>query len=93
MDWLDLLEVQGTLNILFKYHSSKASVLWHSAFFIVQFSHPYMTAGKTIALTRQTFVGTHIHTHIYNGMLLNHKKELNFTICNNMDKPGGYYAK
>ena len=57
MDWLDLLEVQGTLNILFKYHSSKASVLQHSAFFIVQLSHPYMTTGKTIALTRQTFVG------------------------------------
>ena len=71
----------------------KVLILQHSAFFIVQFSHPYMTAGKTIALTRQTFVGTRIHTHIYNGMLLNHKKELNFTICNNMDKPGGYYAK
>ena len=57
MDWLDLLAVQGTLKNLLKYHSSKASVLWHSAFFIVQLSHPYVTTGKTIALTRQTFVG------------------------------------
>ena len=57
MDWLDLLAVQGTLNSLLQYHSSKASILWHSAFFIVQLSHPYMTTGKTIALTRQTFVG------------------------------------
>ena len=56
MDWLDLLAVQGTLNSLLQYHSSKASILWHSAFFIVQHSHPYMTTGKTIALTRQTFV-------------------------------------
>ena len=57
MDWLDLLEVQGTLNSHLQYHSSKASVLWHSAFFVVQLSHPYMTTGKTIALTRWTFVG------------------------------------
>ena len=57
MDWLDLLAVQGTLKSLFQHHSSKASILWHSAFFIVQLSHPYMTTGKTIALTRQTFVG------------------------------------
>ena len=56
MDWLDLLVVQGALNSLLQHHSSKASVLWHSAFFIVQLSHPYMTTGKTIALTRQTFV-------------------------------------
>ena len=56
MDWFDLLAVQGTLKSLLQYHSSKASVLWHSAFFIVQLSHPYMTTGKTIALTRQTFV-------------------------------------
>ena len=52
MDWLDLLAVQGTLRSLLQHHSSKASILWHSAFFIVQFSHPYMTTGKTIALTR-----------------------------------------
>ena len=57
MDWLDLLANQGTLNSLLQYHSSKAPVLQHSAFFIVQLSHPYMTTGKTIALTRWTFVG------------------------------------
>ena len=57
MDWLDLLVVQGTLKSLPQYHSSKASILRRSAFFIVQLSHPYMTTGKTIALTRQTFVG------------------------------------
>src|SRR5574341_2645637 len=57
MDWLDLLAVQGTLKSLLQYHSSKASILWHSAFFIVQLSHPYMTTGKTIALTRWIFVG------------------------------------
>ena len=56
MDWLDLLAVQGTLKSLLQHHSSKASVLWRSAFFIVQLSHPYMTTGKTIALTRWTFV-------------------------------------
>ena len=55
--WLDFLAVQGTLKSLLQYHSSKASILWHSAFFIVQLSHPYMTIGKTIALTRWTFVG------------------------------------
>ena len=57
MDWLDLLAVQGTLKSLLQHHSSKASILWHSALFMVQFSHPYMTTGKTIALTRQTLVG------------------------------------
>ena len=57
MDWLDLLAVQGTLKSLLQQHSSKASILWLSAFFIVQLSHPYMTTGKTIALTRRTFVG------------------------------------
>ena len=56
-DWLDLLAVQGTPNSLLQHHSSKASILWCSAFFTVQFSHPYVTTGKTIALTRQTFVG------------------------------------
>ena len=56
IDWLDLLTVQGTLKSLLQHHSSKASILRHSAFFIVQFSHPYMTTGKTIALTRCTFV-------------------------------------
>ena len=57
MDWLDLLAVQGTLKSLLQHHSLKASILWCSAFFIVQLSHPYMTSGKTIALTRWTFVG------------------------------------
>ena len=57
MDWLDLLAVQGTFKSLLQHHSSKASMLWRSAFFTVQLSHPYMTTGKTIALTRQTLVG------------------------------------
>ena len=57
MDWLDLLAVQGTLRSLLQHHSSKATILWCSAFFIVQLSHPYMTTGKTIALTGRTFVG------------------------------------
>ena len=57
MDWLDLLAVQGTLKSLLQHHSSKASILRRSAFFTVQLSHPYMTTGKTIALSRQTFVG------------------------------------
>ena len=56
MDWLDLLAVQGTLKSLLQHHSSKASILWSSAFFMVQLSHPYMTTGRTIALTRRTFV-------------------------------------
>ena len=58
MDWLDLLAVQGTLKSLLHHHSSKASIFWRSAFFVVQLSHPCMTPGKTIALTRRTFVGT-----------------------------------
>ena len=57
MDWLDLLAVQGALKSLLQHHSSKASILQHSVFFIAQLSHPYMTTGKTTALTRQTFVG------------------------------------
>ena len=57
IDWLDLLAVQGTLKSFLQYHSSKASILWHSAFFMVQLSRPYMTTGKTIALIIQTFVG------------------------------------
>ena len=57
MDWLDFLAVQGALKSLLQHHSSKASILWCSAFFIIQLSHPYMTTGKTIALTRWTFVG------------------------------------
>ena len=57
MDWLDLLAIQGTLKSFLQHHSSKASILWCSAFFTVQLSHPYMTTGKTIALTRRTFFG------------------------------------
>ena len=57
VDWLDLLAIQGILKSLFQHQNSKASILWHSAFFMVQFSHPYMTTGKTIALTRWTFIG------------------------------------
>ena len=63
MDWLDLLAVQGTLNSLLQHHSSKASILQHSAFFIVQLSHPYMTTGKTIAVTRQNFIGKIMYTY------------------------------
>ena len=57
MEWLDLPAVQGTLKSLLQHHTSKASILWHSAFFTVQVSHPYMTTGKTMALIRRTFVG------------------------------------
>ena len=57
VDWLDLLAIQGILKSLFQHQNSKASILWHSAFFMVQFSHSYMTTGKTIALTRWTFIG------------------------------------
>ena len=64
MDWLDLLAVQGTLRSLLEYHSSKASIPQCSAFFIVQLSHPYMTTGKTIALTRQTLVGKVMSLHL-----------------------------
>ena len=60
MDWLDLLAVQGTFKSLLQHHSSKASIFWHSAYFTVQLSHPYMTTGKTIALTRWTFVGEEV---------------------------------
>ena len=62
MDWLDLLAVQGTLKSLLQHHTSKTSILWCSAFFIVQLSHSYMTIGKTVALTRQTFVGRVVST-------------------------------
>ena len=67
MDWLDLLAVQGTLKSLLQHHSSKASILQCSAFFMVQLSHPYMTTGKTIALTRQAFVGKVICCHSYSS--------------------------
>ena len=75
MDWLDLLAVQGTLKSLLQHHSSKASILRCSAFFIVQLSYPYMTTGKTIALTRWTFVGKLI------SLLLNMLSKLIITFC------------
>ena len=68
MDWFDLLAVQGTLQSLLQYHSSKASILRCSGFFMVQLSHPYMTAGKTIVLTRQTFVGK-VMSPLFNMLL------------------------
>ena len=68
MDWLDLLAVQGTLKSLLQHHSSKASILQHSAFFIVQHSYPYTTTGKTIALTRRTFVDK-VMSLIFNMLL------------------------
>ena len=87
MDWLDLLAVQGTLKSLLQHHSSKASILWHSAFFIVQLSHPYMTTGKTIALTRWTFVGK-VMSLLFNMLsklvitLLSRSKHCQFYGCN-----------
>ena len=65
MDWLDLLAIQGILKSLLQHHSSKASILWRSAFFTVKLSHPYITTGKTIALTRQTFVGNVVSAFQY----------------------------
>ena len=64
-DWLDLLAVQGTLKSFLQHHSSKASILWHSAFFIVQLSYPYMTTGKTITLTRWTFASSDVSAFYY----------------------------
>ena len=96
MDWLDLLAVQGTLKSLLQHHSSKASILWHSAFFTVQLSHPYMTTGKTIALTRQIFV-CKVMSLLLNMLsrlvitFLLRSKHLNFmapiTICNDFGAP------
>ena len=63
IDWFDLLAVQGTLKSLLQHHSSKASILWRSAFFMVEFSHPYMTTGKTLALSIRTFVRNHVLCH------------------------------
>ena len=76
MDCLDLLAVQGTLKSLLQYHSSKASVLWCPAFFTVQLSHPYMTTGKTIALTRQTFVGKVMSLQNDTTLMAKSEKEL-----------------
>ena len=96
MDWLDLLAVQGTLKSLLQHHSSKASILQHSAFFTVPFSHPYMTTGKTIALTRWTFVGK-VMSLLFNMLsrlvitFLPRSKCLNFmaavTICSDFGAP------
>ena len=96
MDWLDLLAVQGTLKSLLQHHSSKASILQGSAFFIVQLSHPYMTTGKTIALTRRTFVGK-VMSLLFNMLsrlvitFLARTKCLNFmaavTICSDFGTP------
>ena len=68
IEWLGLLAVQGTLKSLLQHHSSKASILWHSAFFLVQLSHPYMTTGKTIALTLQTFISKVILKNLKNSL-------------------------
>ena len=90
MGWLNVLAVQGTLKGLLQHHSSKASIIWHSAFFTIQISHPYMTTGKTIALTRRTFVGkvmTLLLNMLYRLVItfLPRSKRLNFmtavTIC------------
>ena len=96
MDWLDLLGIQGILKSLLQHHRSKASILWHSAFFIVQFSHPYMTTGKTIALSRQNFVGK-VVSLLFNTLsrlvitFLPRSKPLNFmaavTICSDFGAP------
>ena len=74
MDWLDLLAVQGTLKSLLQHHSSKASILQHSAFFIVQLSHPYINTGKIIALTRWTLVGK-VMSLLFNINPIEHNKE------------------
>ena len=76
MDWLDLLAVQGTLKSLLQDHSSKASVLWCPVFFIVQLSHPYITTGKTIALTRWTFVGK-VMSLLFNMLSISYTKQRN----------------
>ena len=88
MHWLDLLAVQGTLKSLLQHHSSKASILRHSAFFTVQFSHPYMTTGKTIALTRRTFVGEVINPAAAKSL------QSCLTLCNPRDSspPGSSVA-
>ena len=96
MDWLDLLAVQGTLKSLLQHHSSKASILQRSAFFTVQLSHPYVTTGKTIALTRRTFVGK-VMSLLLNMLsrlvitFLPRSKHLNFmvavTICSDFGAP------
>ena len=73
MDWLDLLAVQGTFKSLLQHHSSKASILLHSAFFMFQLSHPYMTTGKTTALTRRTFLGKVMSLLLWETRVTSHK--------------------
>jgi hypothetical protein len=87
MDWLDLLAVQGTLKSLLQHHSSKASILRCSAFFMVQLSHPYMTTGKTIALTRWTFVGKVM------SLLINVLSSFSFMVCVFLGFPGSLNGK
>ena len=82
MDWLDLLAVQGTLKGLLQHHSSKASILQHPAFITVQLSHPYMTTGKTIALTRQTFVGKVMYSYYPNKDVVEYSLVWVIIICN-----------
>ena len=84
MDWLDLLAVQGTLKSLLQHHGSKASILWCSTFFTVQFSHAYMTTGKTIALTRWTFVGK-VTSLIFNDVFSS-VIQLCLTLCDPMNR-------
>ena len=97
MDWLDLLAIQGNLKSLLQYHSSKAAILWHSAFFVVQLSHPYMTAGKTIALTRRTFVGK-VMSLLFNllsrlSIDYNSIKKFKQHFCDTWDKVHTYILK
>ena len=91
MDWLDLLAVQDTLKSLLHHHSSKASILHHSAFFIVYLSHPYMTPGKTIALTRQTFVGK-VMSLLFN-MLSRLCNTLSNPYCSNLPESCSYEGR
>ena len=90
IDWFDLLAVQGTLRSLLQHHSSKASILQHSAFLIVELSYPYMTTGKTIALSRQTFVGK-IMSLLFNSFSSKEQASFNFmaavTICSDFGAP------
>ena len=80
MDWMDLLAVQRTLKSLLQHHSSKVLILWHSAFFTVQLSHPYMTTGKTIALTRWAFVGK-VMSHLFKSFLRHYSSKASILQC------------
>ena len=94
IDWFDLLAVQGTLKSLLQHHSSKASITWHSAFLMVQLSHPYMTTGKTIALTRWTFVGK-VMSLLFSMQMKYYSsiKKWNNIIFSNIDGPRDFYTK